>query len=188
MKIRFPFRRYLIRLIASFFLGALLIGTAFYYSLDTKLRPTPEETISLFVAASPKEDKSHEAWSLLKDSLSDSILQFDLYAANPKDSNFQMQYQYRGRSSDVVILPFDLLNDDLSLFWDIPNKDAYQGKGVLVHSLDGTTDGMGDYFVYEQKNYYAFFNVSSLHVSSLDASKKDDEAIRLLKGFLGHSS
>ena len=186
MKIKFPFGHYLGRMLAAFLIGAVLIAFTLYYSFDTRLRPTAQETISLFIAASYQEGKAHEAWSLLKDDLSDNILQFRLYSYDTTNDGFKTAYQYQGRSCDVVILPESLLNDDLSLFWDIPNEDAYRNKGILIHSKDGTTSSMGSYFTYHEDNYYAFFNISSLHVSSLDATKGDNEAFVLVESLRSH--
>ena len=188
MRVSFPLSSYLGKMGIAFLVsGALSVGVL-SYAYDTKLRPSKQETFSLFVASSFQEGKEGEAYSALKGALSPKILQFDLYVYAPSEQNFAESYRYRVPSSDVIILPESELGDDLSLFADLPSsftgRSLYEGKGVLVHEK-GKESYPGDaYFSYGEESYYAFANVNGLHISSINPKRGDDETIHFLQ-FLG---
>lgn len=182
MKISYPFSKNWARGLLVFLVAASASSAAIFYGVDTKLRPTPQETMSFFVAASFQNEQGTKAYRAYKSALSSQILSFHLWSYDSKDSSFRQAYSYYGRNADVLILPESVLGEDLSLFADLPEEyreSAYQNKGALVYAPDQGNWPSGNYFSYHAENYYAFINTKSLHISSLDSSKKDDEALSL---------
>lgn len=188
MKIKFPFTKHVFKLVVTFLISVIVVPftLSFFVNLKTKIKE--EDRLHVFITATIKEEKGDELINKVFNNVSDNILECKIFTFDIEHN--ELYYSPYEEDSDLIILNKGILGTNTSLFHVLPNKyintDTYlESYGMKIYDNATKTGYLTDYINYIEDDYYLFINKNSKHISSLNNSSINDDALTMIENILG---